>query len=363
MKLLITSFDPTATTSGSFKVPLPQNRAVGGLFGNVLLANESSVSLILTVNESRFRCPPWMLIKIPLVEITQIIYWQQEVILTNAASAPISLVLVDGWTPDEEIGTGYPIPLVRNTNVGGVVNTATVESLINDGNPPNTQVIETTPSDQVTSAFVLDNEGNLTLRTVNSGVWSIILQIVEGTMGGAASAVFHGTADVASSVAAANVAAGTLASGVHLSAINSDGGKITSDGSLGNLTVNALVATGSKNNGVGNYGLATTFAISTDNKQFATDGSGNIVTVGNILGVGGLSATTITLAGNGTFTRRGNFSGTGSGTVATGAGGTPTWIGITDNQSGSSATVGAVISGSNAVVTLGASHTWMGIAL
>ena len=203
MKVLVTKFDPTATTSGSFPIPLPQNRALGGIFGNILMANESSVSLIITVNESRFRCPPWMLIKIPLKEITQSISWAQEVILTNAASAPISLVLVDGWTPDEEIGTGYPIPLVRNTNVGGVVNTALVETLINDGNPPNTQVIETTPSDQATSAFVLDNEGNLTLRTLSTNVWSIILQIVQGTTVAAATALFHGTADVASSVAAA----------------------------------------------------------------------------------------------------------------------------------------------------------------
>lgn len=326
MKQLITSFDPTAAPmSGSFVVPLPQNRAVGGLFGNVFMANESSVSLIITVNESRFRCPPWMLIKIPLKEITSSIQWQEEVVLTNAASAPISLVLVDGWTPDEEVGTGYPIPLVRNTNVGGVVNASTVTTLINNGNAPNTLIVQTQPSDQSIPAYQLDNEGNLVLRTLSVNVWTDIMKVVAGTA-------------VAAAVATMNLAGG-------------------------NLQANAINTTGTRNNGTGNYAFSSTGPISTDNKLFATDGSGNIVTVGSILGANGISAVTIQLAGNGTFTRRGNFSGTGSGTVATGAGGTPTWLGITDNQAGSSATVGAVISGSNAVVTMGAAHTWMGIAL
>src|SRR6185312_1109346 len=333
-----------------------------GSYGFWLWANESSVSLIVTVNQNKFRIHPWEIAKVTFDAQCDIIYWAQEVMLTNANSAPISLCLIDAYTADEVVTDAFPIPLVRTTNVGGVVNTATVTSLINDGNPDGTQIIETTPASQITSAFVLDNSGNLTLRTLSSSVWSIILQIVNGGAS-PATALFHGTADTASSVAAANVAAGTLGSGVALSKISSDGGHITSDGTLGNITANTIFTTGTKSNGTGNYGINATGPISTDNKQFATDGSGNLVAVGKIVGAGGISATSLGLAGNTTFTRRGNFSGTGSGTVATGAGGTPTWIGITDNQSGSSATVGAVISGSNAVVTLGASHTWMGIAL
>lgn len=326
MRQIIPGFDPTAFPSGgTIKNPLPQNVQVNGSYGFWLWANESSVSIIVTVNADRYRVHPWEIAKIPFDDPTDAVTWSPEIMLTNANSAPISQCLIDAFTSDEIVTDAFPIPLVRTTNVGGVVNTALVSSLINDGNPSGIQIIETTPSGQSTSAFVLDNAGNLTLRTLSVNVWTVIMQLVAGT-----------------AVAAA---------AMTLNLVN------------GNMQANAINTTGTKNNGTGNYAFSSTGPISTDNKAFATDGSGNIVTVGNIVGAGGISATSLGLAGNTNFTRRGNFSGTGSGTVATGAGGTPTWIGITDNQSGSTATVGAVISGSNAVVTMGASHTWMGIAL
>lgn len=326
MRQIIPSFDPTAFPNGNeFKNPLPQNQILNGSYGFLLWANESSVSLIVTVNADRFRIHPWELAKITFDEPTDVINWVPEVVLTNNASAPISLCLIDAYTSDEKVTDAFPIPLVRNTNVGGTVSTAMTATLINDGSPAGTVIIETTPAGQITSAFSLDNSGNVVFRTLSVNVWTDIFKIVAGTA-------------VAAAVATLNL-------------VN------------GNMQANAINTTGTRNNGTGNYAFSSTGPISTDNKNFATDGSGNIVTVGSILGANGIGATSLQLAGNSAFTRRGNFNGTGSGTVATGAGGTPSWLGITDSLSGSTATVGAAISGSNAVVTLGAAHTWMGIAL
>lgn len=194
MRQTIPSFDPSAVTSGQISNPLPQNQIVNGGYGFWLWANESSVSLIVTVNQDRFRVHPWEIAKITFDEPCPIIYWAQEVMLTNSSSAPISLCLIDAYTSDEVVTDAFPIPLVRTTNVGGVVNTATVETLINNGNLPNTLIIQTQPSDQSTPAFQLDNEGNLVLRTVSSNVWSIIMQVIDGGAS-PATALFHGAAD------------------------------------------------------------------------------------------------------------------------------------------------------------------------
>lgn len=193
-KQLITSFDPTATASGMFKVGMPQNQMINGVYGYLLMANESSVSLIITINSDNFRVHPWQLEKIVLTEPTQMVTWAMEFILTNNASTPVSLVLVDGFTPDEIVGDAYPIPLVRNTNVGGTVTTAITNTLINDGSVANTVIMESTPLGQPTSAFSFDNSGNVVLRTLSSSVWSIILQIISGGAG-PDTALFHGFAD------------------------------------------------------------------------------------------------------------------------------------------------------------------------
>lgn len=183
MRIAIKSFDPTATTSGTVRNPLPQNQRVNGSYGYLLWANESSVSLLVTVGSDSFRIHPWELAKIDFTEPTQSVAWAQEVILTNAASAPISLCLVDAYTPDEPISAAFPIPLVRNTNVGGVVTTSIVTQLINDGNAAGTVVLETTPTGQATSAASLDNSGNFVIRGLDNSVWTVLFQIAAGGAG------------------------------------------------------------------------------------------------------------------------------------------------------------------------------------
>jgi len=351
MKQLVTSFDPSALQSSSFQVQTQQN-PVNGFYGYLLIANESSVSLIITIGGDQFRLPPWVKDKVILDALTKEVGWQQEFSLNNAGGAPVTQVLVDYYSADEPVSDVYPISLVRNTNIGNTVNTAMTATLINDGSPDNTVIIETTPISEASSAFSLDNRGNLILRTGNLSGWSVVIEVDDGGAG-PYTALFHGLADA---VRATGVQAGILPAGVDLTTINSDAGAITSDGS-GNETANAYIATGTHNNGSGNYAFSGG-AISFDG------GAGHSTGLGTLTITGVMNASAFTPAlGNGTFDRRGNFSGTGSGTVATGAGGTPRWVGITDNQAGSSMTVGVVISGTNAVVTAGASHTWNGIAI
>lgn len=363
-KQLITSFDPTATTSGQFLTQLPMNQQINGIYGYLLLANESSVSLILTVNSDRFRVHPWQLEKIVLTEPTQFVAWQQEVILSNAATSPISLVLVDGYTPDEIVANTYPIPLVRNTNVGGIVATSTTNTLVNDGSAPNTQIIETTPSDQATSAFKLDNEGNLTIRTVDSGVWSVILSIVEGSGGGAATKLFHGTAD---NVPASGVTAGALPAGVTSpNYLALTGGTLTGELKLATAEsgsdVELIQYLPSDASPAARW--VSLYRHSDSALLFKDQSNGHVpITMTPTAGASGFYGTLTPQHGNGTFGIRGDFSGTGSGTVATGAGVTPTICLIIDSQSGSSMTVGVVISGTSAIVTAGAAHTWLGVAL
>lgn len=185
MKMIIPSFDPTATMSGTVRNPLPQNQQIGGSYGYLLWANESSVSLIISVNNASFRVHPWELAKINMTEPTQLIGWAVEVVLTNSASAPISLCLIDAYTPDEVISAAFPIPLVRNTNVGGVVTTSIVTQLINDGNTAGTVVLETTPTGQATSAASIDNSGNVVVRALSSSVWTTLFEIISGGAGAA----------------------------------------------------------------------------------------------------------------------------------------------------------------------------------
>ena len=315
MKMMLPSFDPTATMSGTVRNPLPQNQQVNGSYGYLLWANESSVSLIINVNNNNFRIHPWELAKIDFDEATQMIGWAVEVVLSNAASAPISLCLIDAYTPDEVISAAFPIPLVRNTNVGGVVNASNVATLINNGSAPGTLILQTTPTGQATAAVQFDNSGNLAIRTLSNNVWTTIFQIVAG-----------------SNVAAAVVTA--LFPGAD-------------------MQINSLKTVGTHSVGGVQYAIEASGASYLDNGAIKTSGSG-LMTIHNLI----FSLTGTTISGINFF------AGTGSGTFNHGLGFTPQWIGITDNSAGGSQTEGvASIGSTTCVVTTGSGHAWKGIAI
>jgi hypothetical protein len=123
--------------------------------------------------------------------------------LSTATQAPSFVVfvktfgLMDSLTMSLKNGgsTGYPISLGKLQSIGNSVNTTvTGNTLINDDNPPLTEVIEVSPqgttgsSSQITpgtaptgSTFFLDNSGNLTIRGFNNTSLVQFLQFLAST--------------------------------------------------------------------------------------------------------------------------------------------------------------------------------------
>jgi hypothetical protein len=163
-----------------------------------LVANESPYALKFIFGGTSRWIPAWTLDFYELENIQQVgrtIQFTPQNI-SSASNAPSTIALLTLMQRGDKIPGTYPCPLTRQTNIGnGVIPTSSTNSIVNDGAAANTQVIETTPAGETTSAFVLDNEGNVTLRTVDAGVWAIVLQIAQGVSGGAATKLFHGTAD------------------------------------------------------------------------------------------------------------------------------------------------------------------------
>ena len=131
--------------------------------------------------------------------------------ISSATSSPSSEALITCYTIGDVVVGHYPASLTRQTNIGnGVINTASTATLVNDGAAANTQIIESTPAGQSSSAFAFDNMGNITLRTLDNNVWAVVLSIVQNASG-AATKLFHGTTD---NVPATGVTSGALGAGV-----------------------------------------------------------------------------------------------------------------------------------------------------
>lgn len=355
----------------------------------VLIANESPMALKIALPGKTFWLPAWTIDFIDLQSQQTLsgIFKFTPKNISSSTSAPSSVALLTLYQAGDKLTGQYPTPLTRQTNLGnGVITTAGSSTLVNDGSAANTTIIETTPTGQSTSAFVLDNMGNATWRTLDNNVWAVVISIIQNATG-VATKLFHGIADSANAVAAtgvtsgalsaavtvapnairsgainagatvsgaqvttavanasavpaSGVTAGTLASGVDLTTITSDAALITSDGS-GNLTENALIATGFKNNGVGNYGIVSKYAASLDNGALATDGSGNVNKIGNIVGAGSISCAAITPQNGQTLHGISTFSGAASGTYTHGLNITPLAVSALQKVAGSTDTYGS----------------------
>lgn len=179
-KQTITSFNPASAASGSFKASaMAQNRnPQTGLYGYLLWANESPVSLIVQVNTDIFRIHPWQLEKIELKQETDIVSWSQEFTLTNSSSAPVSLCLIDGYTSDEPVGGNYPIQLVRS--VGTVTTAFQAQELVTQDLLRAVFIDDTSfPGTVIFLPIVLPSGSaiiNMALAAQNNGVDQLILQ-------------------------------------------------------------------------------------------------------------------------------------------------------------------------------------------
>ena len=110
-------------------------------------------------------------------------------------AAVTSLILVY-YKPNEIV----PTPGVLGNspvNIGGNVNVSTAAALKNDGNLPNTSIIEATPSDQNSSSINLGNDGSGIWKILSAGLLRSVVNVVRGNSGtGKASVTIGDSGDV-----------------------------------------------------------------------------------------------------------------------------------------------------------------------
>ena len=163
-------------------VQILENVGGSGLSG-LIIGNESGLTLTITLqgaNVQRTLYPS----TVDFFAIPQDINWSgllqidPAANLNNVPTWPGSYVQVDTVGLGERVNGFYPLSLPRNTNIGNTVQTAVVNSLQNDGNPANTQIIETTQSGSTGSNGFMDNSGNFYIAQYVGGVYSKLLQVI-----------------------------------------------------------------------------------------------------------------------------------------------------------------------------------------
>lgn len=168
---IVDTFDPTTSTSSSF------NAAFANGTGRIVVYNESNNNLLLSWGSFSTYCPAWTAMLYCISSSTVNINWQIQSALATAAVPPISQVIVEAYDAGEAITGTFPAPLMRQTNVGNVINTVggTASAVQNDGNITGASVIEATVSGDSGSAASLTNNGHLILGTINNnGTFQLI---------------------------------------------------------------------------------------------------------------------------------------------------------------------------------------------
>lgn len=276
--------------------------------------------------------------------------------LTTSGQAPANIIFILTYGSTDALSTAilksgstsFPISLNRLSNIGNSLNVGTsANSIVNDGNPVGTQLIESTPTGAAGSTWLADNTGNLTIKSDNAGVLTTLLQLVAG-------------ASPAVNIAASSILTHILGSlQVDSDAtlfdviLQSSGAspKISSDAS-GNVNIDVP-------NGTRRLQLTST-TLTTPGTFTATGlitGSAGITSNGNLtLGSGKIQLIV------GSLTRMTALSGTGSSTVNTNAGVVPNCIAFDPcTLSGSSQTIGGTLAAST-VVTTGSGLAWSAMA-
>ena len=173
---IITQFDPSSATSGTFNMVFPGNQ------GKMLVYNESNISLKLTFSNSYTTyVPAWTAMLYCINGLpSPVVTWSQYSVLTSGG-APISQVVIEGFDPNESVPGTYPAALVRQANIGNSLNVSTsTTSIVNDNNAPATAIIESTPNDAASSTWKADNSGNLTVKGDNAGTLTTLIQLIAG---------------------------------------------------------------------------------------------------------------------------------------------------------------------------------------
>lgn len=314
----------------------------------------------------------------------------------NISNPPSSIALGTIYLKGEKLPPGsWPVSIPTQT-VSATVSNVQAQTLVNDGNAQTT-IIESTPSGATSSTISIDNEGNVTIKSINGSTVVPLLQLIAGAspavklftsgyqvealgnlwadgFAGASSGIYsnngayYGT-DGTNTIIQATGTTGTgntrLQNTDHISlqvpggteAIGINSSQVTIEKSLifnGQLGVSAAADVIDASN------LNDTYikARNTGNIIFQQP---NGTTVGKFDSSGQLNLTHSLVLVGGTIGQYKIFSGTGNGTVATGVS-NPTAITLNPcTVSGSSQTIGATVATSS-VVTTGAGLAWQGTA-
>ena len=260
MSRLVATIDLTAASvgkQGTFATQTPN--ACSALY----VMNESACFLQLDLGSNgQPIVQPWRNRLFQLPQAIQNAQWTIIAVLQSGGS-PASAVYVEAFAPNETPPAGtLDGPVFRQSNIGNSVPVGTsATSITNDGNAVGTVVVEATPTGAGGSQAKLTNDGDFLcggglFHISNAGVVTAIPAgaIPQTAIGAGYPAGSLGAGTLPAGVAvpetnvgagypAANVGAGTLAANVHQTSINSDGGKVTTDGA-GTFTGVSLQSTG-----------------------------------------------------------------------------------------------------------------------
>lgn len=223
-----------------------------GKFPTVVFLNESGVGLSVNFQGSNREMvlPAGVWSKpIPVYNTDNSIDWKVLYILPNSPVAVLYTIFYDATETPLEIAALGNSPI----GISGNVATSNSQSLINDGNPAPTQIIESTPSGQGSSSFALNNDGSgfwqilsaNTLRQIinavrgNTGTGKAVISI--GDAGDLTITTFFGTLGAGVIIAGANVVGNVAGANTLANGANVPGGTlgIAANGDLLDATGNA----------------------------------------------------------------------------------------------------------------------------
>ncbi len=263
----------------------------------MLVYNESNVNVQLTFsNNYTTYVPAWTAMLYCLHDLpSPLVTWSVYSQLTSSG-APISQVVIETFEVNEPVPGTYPAPLVRQTNIGNAVQTVATGAsfLLNNGQPPGTNIITATPSDAGSATWNADNSGNLTVKSDNAGTLTTLLQLIAGASPSvklAATAVLtEALGNMKVDGTLESVGAATLDSTLAVTGTSTFTGDATFNGAGNGITVTnnglisgTLTVTGDATfNGAGNsvtlaHNILVTGTASLENGAITTDGSGDIV--------------------------------------------------------------------------------------
>lgn len=339
---------------------------------------------------------------------------------TQQATTDFTLQEVQGlaYTANEDTSKLYTGPLIRQTNLGGTVNTnVSGTTLDNQGNPVGTVIITIRPSDVAAGSYTIyaDNSGHFQVQSDNGGTLTNLLDLISGASpqvtiaASGVESLVQGTLRVLQNMSVGSTLNANIALAIETAAVTQEGLVVFG---VAGQTADLFVVespTFATYFAIGPSGqLISTTTVSLDNGAITSDGSGNVIL--NTLSVGANaayldapSAGSLFRVGSGgvanagnlmdftsggnvyiktgtnsgqTFnfqspsgtgawsrTKELNFTGTGNGTHGSGMSGGPEAVATNPcTVSGSTQTIGVTLSGTMTITT-GAGLAWQCLAI